>query len=79
MNHYIITAYEDMAKERFAELQKEAAIRRRVKEAQQALPKQPGLVARLRASSVTISRAIWAFARRSSRTSPHRQYSNRTI
>jgi hypothetical protein len=79
MNHYIITAYEDMAKERFAELQKEAAIRRRVKEAQQALPKKPGLVARLRASSITVSRTVRAFFWQPRGNSLRRHYAKRTI
>ena len=79
MNHYIITSYEDMAKERFAELQKQAAIARRVKEAQQALPTKPGLVARLRVSSATVSRTIRAFFWQPRGSSLRRHYAKRTI
>lgn len=79
MNHYIITSYEDMAKERFAELQKQAAIARRVKEAQQALPRKPGFAARLWASAVAVNRVVRSFFRQPRSSSLRRHYAKRAI
>ncbi len=58
MNHYVSNAYDDMALERMEIIKKEAEMRRLVKESRKSLPKQPGLLMRLRAIGWNVIHAL---------------------